>query len=102
MSNNWLVGICNTDGEGVTLRRVCGTKDQVKEYLARLVNEDKDLIKTEDPSAYDTEDEDDEEEVFCADDVEEDFWGCLQASATYSTYHIDYTAAPEKDPIVLP
>lgn len=43
MGNNWLVGICNTDGEGVTLRRVCGTKDQVKEYLARLVNEDKDL-----------------------------------------------------------
>lgn len=35
------------------------------------------------------------------DDVEEDYWGCLQASATYSTYHIDYTAAPEKDPVIL-
>ena len=100
MSNNWIVGICNTAGDGIALRRVCGTKDQVKEYLAELVNDDKDTIRTEDPDAYDTE-EDDEEEMFCADDVEEDYWGCLQASATYSTYHIDYTAAPEKDPVIL-
>lgn len=76
-----------------------GRKTRLRSIWPGLVNDDKDTIRTEDPDAYDTEE--DEEEMFCADDVEEDYWGCLQASATYSTYHIDYTAAPEKDPVIL-
>ena len=76
-----------------------GRKTRLRSIWPGLVNDDKDTIRTEDPDAYDTEE--DEEEMFCADDVEEDYWGCLQAFATYSTYHIDYTAAPEKDPVIL-
>lgn len=88
---SWFVGVCNTEGDGVDLRRVYGTKDEVKGYLAGLVKESREDAAMEtgrDSWEYGTED---------ADEVEEDSFGRLQAYAVYSTYHIDYTAVPEKE-----
>lgn len=87
---NYLIGICNTDADGVVQYRVIGTKRQVQRHLVALVKEDR--RNDTDGYNYGTEE---------LNDVTEDAEGCMQAYAAYSNYHIDYTATPEKDPIVL-
>ena len=81
---NWIVGICCTDADGVNLYRVYGTKDQVKQYLVDCLLSDKD----NDPDMYEYGDE-------TVDEVSEERDGTLNAFATYSSYHIDYSAKSE-------
>ena len=81
---NWIVGICCTESDGVNLYRVNGTKEQVKKYLIDCVRED----KQNDEDSWDYGDEDIAE-------IREERDGSMSAFATYSDYHIDYTAIPE-------
>ena len=90
---NWIVSVCNTEADGVWITRVKGTKRQVKKYMLKLAAEDE--AECEDEYEYGPETVDDVEE---SNDGKE-----LNAYATYSTYHIDYTACLESSlkPLVL-
>ncbi len=78
---DWIIAIANSDSDGVTIQRFFGTEDEVKSLLVSLVEEDK---------------ENDEESYGCGtesvDEVEADGIGRFDAFATYSDYHIDYSA----------
>ena len=87
----WIVGVCNTSGDGVDLTRVHGTPRQVDRYLLRRLKED----KREDPDRFEYGDDE------LSEIVVDKYRGCRDASATYSNYHIDYTAIPEGEPIEL-
>lgn len=78
---DWIIAIANSDSDGATIRRFFGTEDEVKILLVSLVEEDKE--NDEEGYDYGTE---------SVDDVEADGFGRFDASATYSTYHIDYSA----------
>lgn len=87
---NWLIGICFSDGEGIYLNRVSGTKEQVKKYLMEKYNEHKD--DDSDKFDFGTEAED---------NIEEGEDGSLYLYASYEDFHIDYNAVPEMEPIEL-
>ena len=92
---NWIIGVCCTESDGIYIGRVHGTKGQVKEYLATLAVED--ML-----NAYDSlEEAVDEYGNYCttkASEVDESDDGKeLNAYGTYSDYHIDYTARLEDD-----
>lgn len=92
---NWIVAVCCSEGDGVCIFRVNGTKDQVKEYLANMASND--LL-----NEYESVEEAIEEYGnWCttkAEDVNESADGKeLNAYGTYSDYHIDYTARLEDD-----
>lgn len=78
---DWIIAIANSDSDGVTIRRFFGTEDDVKSLLVSLVAEDKE--NDEEGYDYGTE---------SVDEVEADGIGRFDAFATYSTYHIDYSA----------
>lgn len=65
---DWIIAIANSDSDGVTIRRFFGTEDEVRSLLVSLVEEDKE------------------------DEVASDRSGRFDAYATYSDYHIDYSA----------
>ena len=37
---NWIIGICSSEADGVSLRKFRGSKEEVKEKLASLVTSD--------------------------------------------------------------
>ena len=78
---DWIIAIANSDSDGVTIRRFFGTEDDVKSLLVSLVKEDKE--NDEEGYEYGTE---------SVDEVEADRSGRFDAYATYSGYHIDYSA----------
>lgn len=78
---DWIVAIANSDSDGITIRRFFGTEEDVKALLILLVEEDKQ--NDEDGYEYGTE---------STEDVEADGIGRFNAYATYSDYHIDYSA----------
>lgn len=86
---NWLVGVCNTEGDGVFLSRVNGTEKQIKRYLLKLLNSDR--RENSDEFDYGTTSE---EEI-------ESHGEGFYAYAVYSTYHIDYNAIKEREPLTL-
>ncbi len=86
---NWLVGVCNTEADGVILTRVNGTEKQIKRYLLKLLKSDR--IEDLDSFDYGTTTED---------EIESDNEG-FYAYAVYSTYHIDYNAIKEREPLTL-
>lgn len=77
---DWIVTISSSEADGIVLNRFHGTKNEVKSLLMDMINHDK--SNDEDSFDYATEDIADIE-----DDGKE-----LNAYATYSDYHIDYTA----------
>lgn len=78
----WVIGIANSEADGVRINNFYGTTDEVKKLLIRLVNTDKE--NDEENFEYGTETTDE-----IGDELNE-----LNAYATYSDYHIDYTAIP--------
>ena len=88
---NWTIGICCSESDGVDTFRVRGTKTQVKKYLVNCVKSDKE----NDEDKFDMG-------TLNVKDIDEDkYTSELSAYATYSDYHIDYTARPEDDPYEL-
>lgn len=92
MKNNlWIIGICNSESDGVELRQVIGTADDIKMYLCKQLLSDKE--NNEEGYDYGTESTDEISVEYVADEEKSDETIIrLDAYATYSDYHIDYTA----------
>ena len=88
----WIIGICSSEADGVALSRVFGTKAEVKRHLVRLVKED----RNNDSEAWEYGD------LIVAEVEEDPITGVLNAFATYSDYHIDYSAIPETQAPPMP
>ena len=86
MKEQWIIGICNTDCDGVGLIGFYGTEDEVKTQLVDMVQSD----RIEDNSyEYGTE---------CENDVSVRYGGTeLYAYGCYYDYHIDYSVMRLKD-----
>lgn len=78
---DWLIGISNTDADGVTMYRFRGTRKDVKELLAKLAAQDRE----KDPDGYDHGTE-------LIEHVQEDGPYKYQAYTVFADSHIDYTA----------
>ena len=78
---DWIIGICNTAADGVTILRARGTDDEIRTLLFKLVQEDKEA--DEDGWDYGTE---------SVEDVQWAGFHELYAYGVYYDYHIDYTA----------
>lgn len=79
----YIVGICNTDADGVSIYRVVGTQREVMHYLLDAVKEDK--VNAREAWEYGST---------RMKDIECRFDGSLYAYGCYSDYHIDYEATP--------
>ena len=77
----WIISESNTEVNGIIMHRFLGTEDEVKKILLHLVKESED----NDPYEYEQGTEDTEE-------VESEYQGHLYAYASFSSYHIDFTA----------
>lgn len=80
----WIIGICNTGADGIRLVRFYGSKDEVKEQILALINEDRDI--DEDNWEFGCE---------CIDDIRAEDNGLgyeFYGYGSYDNYHIDYTA----------
>ena len=84
----YIVGMGGSEADGVDIRKVRGTKQQVKKYLVDLVDQD----RSNDPDAWEYGSEK-------IKDIEEKSDGSLYAYGCYSDYHIDYQAVPDNDNI---
>ncbi len=81
MKEQWIIGICNTDSDGVDLVGFYGTEDEVKAELFGMVQSDR---EEDDGYEYGTE---------SVDEVEVRWNGTeLYAYGCYYDYHIDYSA----------
>lgn len=81
---DWIVGICNTGADGVTMYRFRGTIEEMKEKLVSLVSEDRE--NDTENWEYGTEEKEDVQ-------VNDNGLGYdLYAYGCYSDYHIDYSA----------
>ena len=81
---DWIIGICCTESDGVKLFRFYGSKDEMKEKLLSLINED----RKNDKECWDYGCE-------CLDDISVEDNGLgyeLYGYGCYANYHIDYTA----------
>lgn len=81
---DWLIGISNSEVDGVSLLRFRGTKKEIQQKLSDLVNEDKE--KDVEHWDYGCE---------TVLNIVDNSNGCgwlYQAYGCYSNYHIDYTA----------
>lgn len=76
----WIIAVCNTEADGIVIRKAFGNEEKIRKILVGMLLEDKE----NDIGAYDYGTE-------MPDEVEKDL-DVLNASATYSDYHIDYTA----------
>lgn len=81
--NLWIVGICNTDGDGINIETVIATDDEIKQYLMKRLDEDKE--NDEDGFDYGCETVND---IVATNSNNNEYY----AYAVYSSYHIDYTA----------
>ena len=77
----WIISESNTDVDGIIMHRFLGTENEVKKILLHLVKESEE----NDPYEYEHGTEDTEE-------VESEYQGHLYAYASFSSYHIDFTA----------
>lgn len=77
--DKWIIGVCNSEGDGVSLYQFEGTEEQVKEEIVNMIISEKD-------------DEDYEygSEETCQ--ISTQYDGSLYGYANYSTYHVDYSA----------
>lgn len=80
---DWIIGISISEVDGIELYSFTGTISQAKEKLIALVREDK-----ENDFSYDYGTEKIEDILDFSNGGNYEFY----ASATYSDYHIDYTA----------
>lgn len=81
MKEQWIIGVCNTDGDGVDLIGFYGTEEEAKEKLVQMVQADR---LEDDGYDYGTE---------SIDNVSVRWNGTeLYAYGCYSDYHIDYSA----------
>lgn len=81
---SWIIGICSSEADGVSLRRFSGSKEEVKEKLASLVTSD---------IANDTENwnygsETSKEIMDVSNGLGYEYYGY----GVYNNYHIEYTA----------
>lgn len=81
--NLWIVGVCNTDGDGIDIETVIATDEEIKQYLINRVNTDKE----NDDSSFDYGCET-VNDVVATNSSNNEYY----AYAVYSNYHIDYTA----------
>lgn len=84
MKYDWIIGICNTESDGVKIYRFCGSMDEVKEKILSLVNEDRN--NDEEKWDYGCESTDD----IIAEDNGQGY--VLYGYGCYTDYHIEYTA----------
>jgi hypothetical protein len=81
----WIIAVCNTDADGVVIRKAFGSEEKIKKVLVGMLLEDKE----NDPDAYDYGTE--------SPDAIKKEQGALNAYATYTDYHIDYAAMRVED-----
>lgn len=79
----WIIGECNSEGEGVNIKQITGTLEQVKSVLMQDLKEDRDCLDTFD---YGTTEEEIEEHTKDGEVYE------LYAYSVFADCHIDYTA----------
>ena len=80
-----------TESGSMLIDRVCGTEDQVKQYMFELLKED----RATDADHW-------ESGVERIEDVEVDLYtGRIVMWANYGDYHIDYNAVPQMEPTDL-
>ena len=87
MKEQWIIGICNTNGDGVDLIGFYGTEEETKAKLVDLVQSD--ARENDDGYEYGTESVD--EVAVRYQNTELYAYGC------YYDYHIDYSAKKLKD-----
>ena len=80
----YILGIANTDSNGVHMEKFIGTEQEVKKHLASIIREDKNADK----SSWDMGSK--------LKDLTVDPNGAIQGYNIYHDYHIDYTAIPEE------
>ena len=80
----WIIGECNSEGDGVSLYQFAGTAEQVKNEIVRMVISGKD----EEDYEYGSEE---------TRQISTQLDGSLYGYANYSTYHIEYTAKKLSD-----
>lgn len=81
MQTEWIIAIGNSEVSSVPIFKFFGTEDEVEGLLLRLVSEGRE----NDPDNFDMGTE-------TVDDIDNNGDGELNAYATYTDYHIDYTA----------
>lgn len=79
---DWIIAVANSEADGVAINRFYGTEEEVRALLVRMVQEDR--KNDEESFEYGTEEPENVDNTTGS--------GTLNASATYSNYHIDYTA----------
>jgi hypothetical protein len=87
----WVISACHTSGEGVWQQRVSGTEDEVKAYLVKLAEEDREI--EEGLWDYGCESVDD---VYREEYMGNRKYYTLNACSVYRDHHIEYTAVPEE------
>lgn len=81
---DWIIGICNSEKDGVELLRYRGNKEEMKEKLVSLIHADR--LMDKELWEYGCESSDDIQ-------VEDNGLGYeLYGYGNYINYHIDYTA----------
>lgn len=85
----YIIGMGGSETDGVNILKVYGTKQQVKKYLVKLVDQD----RSNDPDSWEYGTEK-------IKDVEEKPYGNLYAYGCYSDYHIDYQAVPDNGNVI--
>lgn len=80
MKHNWIIGICDSEGEGVTFKGVLGTRDEAVSYLRQLMKEDQEI-----------HDEDEFEDSYDY-DLGKDSWYGVNL---YYDSHVDFTLIRE-------
>lgn len=89
MKELWIIGIANSEGDGIDFQKVLGTVDEVKNHLVSMIKADK--ANDEENYDYGSDDIDDITEYYINNDDSNKIY-LLEGYATYSVYHIDYTA----------
>lgn len=84
---NWIVSSCCSGSDGVYTHRVYGTEEEVRRHLISCLQ--RDISIDRDKYDYGAEKPEEIEKEAVAGKVK------LNAYATFSDYHIDYTAVPE-------
>ena len=81
---DWIIGVCSSGSDGVKLYRFYGSKDEVKQKMLSMINEDR--HNNEDLWDFGCESVDDIADEYNGTGYE--FYGY----SCYADYHIDYTA----------
>lgn len=86
-TQDWIIGVCNTSGEGIAFFRFYGTKEEVAKKLLAMVEEDKEVAEEWGNWDYGTESIDEIYDNYS-------YYKQLYAYGVYHDYHIDYCAVP--------